>query len=165
VRTQESTYTLVPGKRQPRPASVLVGSTSQQELSHRVRSYQVLCTRCRSLFQGKLLASTKSEGYSRIGSHHLTTVSFRDSVKQGCRTCVDIWGRIAHISWRETLSAPFHSTGFTSYGITYYPENEAQGSVYFHLNAKLDDMLQFDRSTTILHIKLDSMVSNISLFK
>jgi hypothetical protein len=127
----------------------------------------MLCIRWRSLFQGRsqLGARGRHGQFSRKGSHHVTSLTFKDSVQEGCRICIEIWRKISHLSWSEFLTIPLSTTGFTTYRIANFGVEEPHGSIAFRLGFERDEeKLLLDSATTILrvHFRPDSIIGTVT---
>jgi hypothetical protein len=90
--------------------------------------------------------------WRRYGTQHASVIEFLVSAMSGCPICVRIRSAVANMSNAELEGSSPFDTGFTTYGIYYFPEY-GTAWVIFHLGLPHNHRgLQFDPQQTILHL-------------
>jgi hypothetical protein len=90
--------------------------------------------------------------YRRYGTHHQAVATLKSAVLSECPICTMIRESIGNLSWSELEDAKAFDSGFTTYGIYYFPEN-TDFWVIFHIGLSNDHPgLSFDIAQTVLHL-------------
>jgi len=90
--------------------------------------------------------------WKRYGTHHQTVSAFKLAVHDGCRICKEIRLQVSNISWTDLERAETYDSGFTTYGIYYFPKNASFWIIFYVGLSASHPGLCFDPQQTALHL-------------